>query len=163
MRPIVVFLVLAHAAAAQATVARRAPLSDLVQRADLVVVATVGATESFWRDQRILTRVELGIEDVWHGRADQRIEVVTLGGTVGDIGQIVHGAPRLSPGARVVLFLRARASGELRVLELSQGVFYVERSGVRRDFHGLRLVGDAPPVPRMLVELEHRVRELADE
>jgi len=112
-----------------------------------------------------VTRVPVTIDEVWAGETTEAtVEVITLGGVVDDIGQSVSGAMRVRRGQRVVLCLHRR-EGRFRVVEMSQGAFFVTRSPtadpiVQRRSFGMRLVGPAvAPAPTTLRTLERAVRE----
>ena len=105
--------------------------------ADQVAFGTVVATESRWRDGRIVTRVRLRGADP---AADTWFE--HPGGTVDGVSMQVVGMPSFRPGEEVVVLLAARG-GRLRLIGLSEGKLAV----VRRDGRGelyLRLTDDGP-------------------
>lgn len=79
--------------------------STLVAESDAVVVAEALESESMWVDGRIITRVTLRVDECWTGDAPDEVVVEVPGGQVGDLAQIVLGAPRLEPGERYVLFV----------------------------------------------------------
>src|SRR5256885_6471562 len=60
----------------------------------------------------IYTDVSVVPIDWWKGAGSEKpIAVRVEGGTIGDIGQTVAGAPAFTPGDEVVLFLRRISSG----------------------------------------------------
>ena len=133
-----------------------------------IVLGTTGESTSYWQDGRILTRVSIAVEEVWVGElTDTTVDVVTLGGTIGEIGQRVDGALRFGTGQRVVLCLQ-RHAGVLRVVEMAQGAFILEEGANPRVFRkgfGMRLVDNSmgPPTarfPESLRDLELAVREI---
>jgi len=111
-----------------ATSIRPLDVSALSRNADLIVVGIAESAASSWDGGRIRTRTAVRLTEVWAGAAEvgSTLEVTTLGGVVGDIGQRVSGAAELGVGRELVLFLR-RASGRVVPVELGQGVFYVSR------------------------------------
>jgi hypothetical protein len=123
-------LAVAVATPAAATTARLATHDELVADSALVVLGTATSVESFWREGRIFTRYRVSVEQVilGDGRPGDELDVLTLGGVVGGIGQHVEGAARLSPGKRQVLYL-ARDGGALRPVAMWQGVFTVLDDG----------------------------------
>lgn len=145
----VFFVVLSSVA--QATTARRASLTELVHGSDLVLLGTTEEQESFWDGGRIYTRSTVRVEEVWAGTAPkgETVDVLTLGGVVGDLGQRVSGVAKLPVGGRVVLFLQSDKRGRYRTLGMSQGVTHVVDDGtsdprIERSTGGLRMVGDMP-------------------
>lgn len=123
----------------------RLDLPELVEEADLVLLATVESTESFRAGRRIMTRVTLRPGTVVKGSADERVIVVVPGGSVGALGQRVPGAASFTTGEDVVAFLSAPGpDGPRSVVGMSQGKLRVVPGldGVRlvRDLEGLTLV-----------------------
>ncbi|MCY1074575.1 matrixin family metalloprotease [Archangium lansingense] len=77
---------------------------------------------------RIVTDVEVAVAEVLLGSVPSpSVRIVLPGGTVGDLRQHVSGAPELTPGEEVVLFLAPGTDGP-RVVGLAQGAFRVQRS-----------------------------------
>lgn len=114
---------------------RPMPLSTLVQRSASVVVATPVSFESHWAimgaTSRLVTDVTLEVAWTLRGRdtTGQDIVVRTLGGTVGDIAQIVYGEARFSVGQTSLLFLVPGHEGTWHVLGMAQGHYPLEPNG----------------------------------
>ena len=110
---------------ASATTMRLASLEELVQLSRVIVVARTDSSETLWRGTRIYTRYSVTVEESWMGALlpGQRLEVLTLGGVVGEIGQHVAGAARLPVGQRSVLYLVADDQGAYHPVGMWQGVF----------------------------------------
>lgn len=110
---------------ARATTARRVGVKEISKLSHLVVVGTPGDRTSRWIGGRIVTETEVLVEAFWAGLVppSHTIKVQTLGGVVGDIGQAVHGTPRLPRGERLVLFLQRAEDGAHRVVAMEQGVY----------------------------------------
>ncbi|MEZ4433625.1 MAG: hypothetical protein R3F65_14550 [bacterium] len=107
--------------AAAATV-RRLELPDLVRLADLIVLATVQATEPTRRGKRIVTRATLLPETTLKGTPPDPLVVEVPGGVIGGIGQKVPGAARFDVGEQVIVFLEASApDAPLAVVGMAQG------------------------------------------
>lgn len=148
--PLVSALTLAFASTAaapdaEAATVQKLDLPDLVAEADLVLVATVEATEAFRAGNRIMTRVTLRPGTVVKGEAADAVVVVVPGGVLGGIGQSVPGSARFAAGEEVVTFLGA-ADGEGRraVVGMAQGKLRVvpglDGGRLVRDLDGLTLV-----------------------
>lgn len=121
-------VVLLSCLTAQATTLRHRSLSELVDASDLIVVGQTEKPESFWHDTRIVTRATLHIEEVWVGRMPQTrtVEVWTLGGVVGTIGQQVDGMVTLQNHQRAVWQLTRGHDGIYWPVGLAQGVWIFE-------------------------------------
>lgn len=102
-------------------------LTDLVHRSRFVVVGTSREATSAWepgaRGSRIVTYSRVEIQQTVDGRSvpDTQLYVRTLGGRVGDIGQIVHGEAQLELNAPSVLFLRDGLNGAMSIVAMAQG------------------------------------------
>ena len=99
-----------------------------------IVHGDVVASRSFWSEDglRIYTDVEVAVRETLKGSVQPTVTVRLLGGEVGEIGQMVPGAPRLREGEEVVLLLQRPAgqpsSAPEQILGLSQGLYRISRS-----------------------------------
>jgi hypothetical protein len=80
---------------------------------------------------RIVTYTRIRVEESLAGEhpATSELVVRTLGGRVGDIAEIVHGAARLEYGRHAVVFLRPVSNDVLAVTAETQGYYALERQG----------------------------------
>lgn len=104
-------------------------LEELVARADVVLLGNVARCDSFWQGTQIYSLCSVDVHEIWAGklRAPKKaVRVVTYGGMVGDIGQVVDGMGRLQTGETVVLHLKSRNDDYLLVGQ-AQGVWHVGR------------------------------------
>lgn len=91
------------------------------------MVGAPRARSSRWEKEggskRIVTVSEVEVLQVLDGRPtkDTTLRVRTLGGHVGDIGQVVHGEAALELDRPQVLFLRPVDDARLRLTGLAQG------------------------------------------
>jgi len=161
--PLLALTLLASPAAA--STALPATVEGLARASDAVVRGTVETSASrFTSDGRqIYTFAEIRTAAVWRGSAPARPVVRVPGGAVGDVGMLVPGAPRFTPGEEVVLFLR-RAGPVHLLVGLAQGKFAVSGGAARPELAGLQLLerplpaGERRAGPMALDELERRVR-----
>src|SRR3954465_2939878 len=96
---------------ALASVARAVPVGELVARSQHVLIGEPLDAESIWEQigqrRHIVTYTRVRTLELLAG-ADPRQEellVRTLGGRVGELGELVHGEAMIEPGARGVLFV----------------------------------------------------------
>jgi len=115
---------------ARAAVSVLLSLDELLGASAHVVVVTAGESRSVWEDlpggRRIVTYTKLQVERSLGGAAPgEAVEVRTLGGVVGSIGQAVEGDAKLAKGERAVVFLAklAKAERAFVVAGLAQGHF----------------------------------------
>lgn len=139
---------------AHATTALVLKLEELVARTDRVVVGKVAYIESDWTyvagAKRIVTisRV-LQEEDLLQSDGDKdEIQVMTLGGKVGNLRQKVSGEAALQLNQRCVVFASKEEEGMRRVVGMAQGYYPLrqeERLDVLSKSHDLpHLIGARP-------------------
>lgn len=114
---------------------------------------------------QIFTYIDVGVREPLKGGG--RADTVTLklyGGEVDGVRTRVVGAPCLSAGEEVVLFLRPNSATTYGVVELAQGKFRVTRAEngtaqVERDLTGIQFLRQSPDLaPTTLAELAEAVR-----
>ncbi len=131
----------------QAAVVVRMSMDDLVHNSSLIVRGKVTVSESFQDKERgrIFTRHTVTVLETLKGTKADTVTVVTLGGELPDIGQIVPGEAELKVGEEVVLCLENTAGG-FSVVGMAQGKFVVDHSKTPcplvRDTRGLLYVGE---------------------
>jgi hypothetical protein len=100
----------------------------------LVVRGEVVDVRSYWNEKKtkIFTSARVAVAETYKGSGGGTIDVVQLGGVVGNVKVTVQGALSWTPGEEVVLFLEPVASGSAgpasyQVSGFSQGKFNVTR------------------------------------
>jgi len=148
----VVFAVLAAILfpfSAQATLVKPVDVETLARRADVIVRGTTKATAaSLTEDGRqIQTVAKVTVGSVLKGEAMSEFEVRTPGGTIGDITQVVHGAPQFVEGQEVILFLHRVSERRFTIEGFAQGKYEVVKGsdGVARVAQDLRGIGILGP------------------
>jgi hypothetical protein len=133
---------------AQAAVSVLLSLGELVGASTHVVVATAGERRSAWEDlpggRRIVTYTRFKIERAIGASPGEEIEVRTLGGVVGQVGQAVSGDAKIAKGERALLFLK-KADRAFVVAGLAQGHF-----PVRADAKGTPRLAPSPDAGSLL-------------
>ena len=167
MRLLCLLLLLVAPLQAAASSALQADLKQLVSLSSDVVVGQVQDRQSFWQGQRIYTKHIISVDDTWRGPSTQKsVEVLTLGGVVGDLGQHVAGSPKLQLGDQLVLFLARDSNQGLHPVGLSQGVFYIGVATPKghptyRDLREFDFIGNQHEVfPGTLEALKVSVKEV---
>lgn len=143
-------LVLSAASAAWATVARSVALAELVQKSQLVATATPLEAHSRWEDfggqRRIVTYTRVRVDSRVAGTdLGSEVLVRTLGGEVGNIGQVVDGEAVLEIGQPSLLFFAPGYDGVLGVTAMAQGQF-----PIRADDHGALRLTPSPRLPALV-------------
>jgi hypothetical protein len=110
---------------------RALKIDDLAKRADVVVVGRVAELKSEWSTDKthIVTRVTLSVQEyVKGGEAGiASVTLTTLGGEVGEVGELYTHVPAFHPNEDVVVFLGRSANGDHFVTGGTEGKFVVER------------------------------------
>jgi hypothetical protein len=112
---------------ASATTARAVTLPELVGLSQYALVGTATDAYSRWESvsnaRRIVTYVRVEVTQPIDGRPppDKTLMLRTLGGQVGDIGQLVHGEARFELGAASVMFVTPDLDGVLGIVAMAQG------------------------------------------
>jgi len=127
--------------------ARAISLPELVGLSQFALVGTATDAYSRWETvgsaRRIVTYVRLEVIQPIDGRPppDTSLMVRTLGGRVGEIGQLVHGEAHFALGKPSVAFIAPDADGVLGITAMAQGHYPLQTDA-----------GDAPrltPSPNM--------------
>jgi hypothetical protein len=112
---------------ASATLARAVTLPELVRLSQYALVGTATDANSRWESvsdaRRIVTYVRVEVTQPIDGRPppDTTLMLRTLGGRVGDIGQLVHGEARFELGTSSVIFVTPDQDGVLGITAMAQG------------------------------------------
>jgi hypothetical protein len=112
---------------APASVSIAATWDGLIQNSSAAIVGTAAEAKPVWESGRIYTYTQFHVSrsvagdvgtggDVW---------VRTMGGVVGNVGQIVEGEATFAPGESSLLFLRPGPTGSYVVTSRGQGQFPV--------------------------------------
>ena len=125
---------LVSASAAHATTARAVSLPALVRRSTRIARATTlesfARSEDFGGVRHIVTYSRMRIEDSIQGPSgDSETLVRTLGGRVGDLGEIVHGEAELTLNETSLVFLMPDQNGVEVVTAMAQGHYPVALDG----------------------------------
>ncbi len=123
---------------ASASVARGVKLDELVRRSAHIFRGRPLEAYSEWarfgEERRIVTYTRIRVDEPLVGAGEPELLVRTLGGTVGDLGQIVHGEAQLLINEDCVAFLMTQRDGVLAVTAMAQGHYPLsgDSSGVLR-------------------------------
>jgi hypothetical protein len=152
---------------AEASIARAVTLQELSAASQTALLGTALEANSRWDTvggrKRIVTTTRVRVDETVAGAPPgAEILVRTLGGQVGDIGQIVHGEAFLLLGEAAVLFLADLGGGESVVTGMAQG-HYPVRGRLRPSPRLSELRGAAGSAVERLVgqtftEARHRIQ-----
>lgn len=102
---------------------------QLGEQATLVVRGRVQSVESYWnaKHTKIFTRTRIAVDETYKGDHEPTVDVIQLGGVVGNVRVTVHGALGWKVGEEVLLFAEPYDPGTYRVSGFSQGKFEIWR------------------------------------
>jgi hypothetical protein len=144
-----------------ASVARALRLPELVRSSQHVVIGVPSDSWSRWENsaggRRIVTYTRVRVEESVSGvPSEAELLVRTLGGQVGNIGQVVYGEAILTPGQRSLLFVRPGPDGALRLTGMAQGHF-----PLKADVKGVFKVVPSPHLGKLVDPRDSAVARLA--
>ncbi len=102
-------------------------LEKLVHYSHLAVVATMREAVGTWErtptGKRIVTYSRVEVHQPLDGRSppEGELTIRTLGGRVGDTGQVVHGEAELTLNEPAVFFVRPADAGSFAITAMAQG------------------------------------------
>jgi len=118
-------VVVKQAGGAAALIAECQDRQYIISTADYIVEGTVRGVESKWNEDKssILTYTDLSIEEYVKGApfAQDRLQIITPGGTVGNITQVVEDQPIFHEGKRVRIYFQ-EVDGEFHIVCAQFGV-----------------------------------------
>jgi len=162
---VVIVLLLAASSASAATFATAPSDRELLDRADVVVVARVlSSSGRAAADRMVYTDSLLEIEQVLKGNVTgDTITVSEVGGVANGHGVAVAGAPEYTTGSRVVTFLRQRPDGTYFTAYMALGNYRFGKShGIEvlvRDSDGLEVESGDAFAARPAQELIEYIRD----
>jgi hypothetical protein len=147
---------------AWATLARALRIEELAGRSRHVLLGEPLDAHCVWEHvagrRQIVTYTRVRAHEVVAGSdpQDSELQVRTLGGRVGELGQLVHGEAQLVVGARSVVFLVG--SGLMfAVTAMAQGHY-----PLRRDLRGLERLRKSPALPELVARDGSAVERLSE-
>jgi hypothetical protein len=106
-------------------------LPELTQGSARIVRGLAQEHYSQWESangrKRIVTYTRVVVtEDLSEGAGDSEVMVMTWGGRVGEVAQLIHGEAALPPNQESVIFLSGERNGARRVTAMAQGHYPME-------------------------------------
>ena len=128
---ILLFAVISIIPSVFATTVERLSLDDMVHKAHVIVHGRVLSSSTHWSsDHRlILTTTTIQVQETLKGQQARMIEVITIGGKVGDLTLVVPGMPSFEAGEDGVFFVE-NVGAFKTILGLGQGKFSVRNGEV---------------------------------
>jgi hypothetical protein len=136
-------------------------VADLVGRSQHVMLGEPLDADSVWEQiggrKHIVTYTRMRVHELLAGADPKQDELLvrTLGGRVGDLGELVHGEARLTLGERSVLFVMP-ARDALAVTAMAQGHY-----PLRRDAAGTERLRRSPEAAELINEAGSAVKRFA--
>ena len=113
------------------TLAVALSLEDMVNQSDVIAIGNCVNTQSVWVDRSLVTLATVSVSETLKGEGAENITVVLPGGVDANrkfpVAMSYPGAPRLTPGENVFLFLTADTDfgNGYNVAGFSQGKFSI--------------------------------------
>jgi hypothetical protein len=159
----ILIAVLLLPAVCRATTVQRLELDDLVEKSSAIVMGRVSAARTFWtgNGRLILTTYTLDVAETLKGRASRRVELTTIGGTIGTVSLHVSGMPVFQQGETAIVFVETSGAFST-IVGLAQGKFSVTNGEVSNTTAGLSFP-DGLPGARLkmpVAEFKNRIKSL---
>lgn len=106
-------------------------ITDMIDRSDLIAIGSCVDTKSVWVNRTLLTLTTISVAETLKGAEPETITVALPGGIDANrkfpVAMSFPGAPRISPGEDLFLFLTANpeVAGSYTVTGFSQGKFSI--------------------------------------
>jgi hypothetical protein len=145
---------------AQASVSRAVPLEALTSRSKHVILGEPLDAYSVWEHiagrKHIVTYTRVRAHELLAGKDPDAEELLvrTLGGQVGELGELVHGEAVLRIGRRSVLFTMP-SQDALAVTAMAQGHY-----PLKRDSAGIERLLRSPQASELIDEADAAVKRL---
>lgn len=116
---------------ADSTLALGLSLEDMVQQSDVIAIGSCSETQSVWVGNSLVTLAKVSVNETLKGNENSDLTVALPGGVDANrkfpVAMSYPGAPRLTPGEDVFLFLNTsdEVSGSYTVAGFSQGKFSI--------------------------------------
>ena len=113
------------------TLAVALSLEDMVNQSDVIAIGNCVSTQSVWVDRSLVTLATVSVSETLKGEGSENITVVLPGGVDANrkfpVAMSYPGAPRLTPGENVFLFLTTDTDfgNGYNVAGFSQGKFSI--------------------------------------
>ncbi|HEX7295065.1 MAG TPA: hypothetical protein VF251_04875 [Pyrinomonadaceae bacterium] len=114
-------------------------VEDMVHKSDLIAIGNCVGTKSVWVGRSLVTLATVAVGETIKGTEQREITVALPGGIDANrevpIAMNYAGAPRMTPGEDVLVFLRAGGpvSGTYTIAGLSQGKFSIVKDEAGRE------------------------------
>lgn len=115
----------------ETSLANALSIKDMVDQSDLIAIGSCIDTKSIWVEQSLVTLVTVSVAETLKGAELQTVTVALPGGVDANrkfpVAMTYPGAPRITPGENVFLFLTAESdvAGSYTVAGFSQGKFSI--------------------------------------
>jgi hypothetical protein len=113
----------------QSATLERLSLDDMIGKSTAIVRGTVGDTWTAFTGRDIYTHYKIQVSERFKGPVQKTVEIMVMGGTVGEFHQTVAGAPVLNRGDEFVFFLWTSSRGITWITGLTQGLFALPGTG----------------------------------
>jgi hypothetical protein len=114
-----------------------ARIKELSQKSDMIITGKVSGKKSNWNKDktRIYTKTTVEVEEYLKGESNQKsVEITTLGGEVGDVGEIYTHTAQFDEQEEVLVFLKKNERFEgYEVFKGEEGKIKVHKNAKTKD------------------------------
>ncbi len=137
------FLSILTLASLTATTLERLSMDQIIAKSTYIVRAKVIGGAGTISNRSIYTKYSLQVIETLKGSAASYIEVLVPGGTSNGMSQSIAGAPKLTIGNEMVLFLWQSPKGNLMVIGMQQGAFDLQKDATGKQFISRTAITDS--------------------
>jgi len=114
-----------------------AVIKNMSQRADVIISGKVIEKESNWNSSktRIYTKTTVQVEEYLKGNNNEKVvEITSLGGEVGDVGELYTHMPKFDDNEELVVFLKIDSQrNEYKVMNGEEGKITVLEDEITKE------------------------------
>ena len=137
------FLSILTLASISATTLERLSMDQIISKSTYIIRASVIGGAGMLSNRSIYTKYSLQVFETLKGSPATFIDVLVPGGTASGMSQSIAGAPKLTAGTEMVLFLWKSPKGHLMVIGMQQGAFALQKDAAGKQFITRSAITDA--------------------
>lgn len=132
-------------------------IEQMTNEADYVIIGNVENKVSRWEGDQIVTDVQIVVNEVLSGQANQRIQVTYPGGEIGELGLNVSNVTIPDIGDKVLTFLKDNGK-VMSVLYGNHGQFVIDRD---KAYRASIVVGAGNSKPKVFIleDLKNQIKK----
>ena len=134
----------------EATTLEHLSFDDMLSKSTSIVRGRIGEGRGELVGRMIYTRYSVQVTETFKGSASTTVDVLVPGGSANGLTQSIAGAPKLSTGSEMVLFLWRSPKNVNLVIGMSQGAFDITKDSSGDQLMVRNAVSDATVLDKSL-------------